>query len=80
MKVMSNYVRYRNRRNGHEGIVKREDFDKARKKTNSIFIVEELKDKKGTPKNEVKEPEAVKEAEELKKDKAKEKKEEKDKK
>lgn len=76
---MGDYVRYRNRLNGHEGIVKRSDFDKARRKTNAIYIIEVVKDKKGTPVKKVKEPEAVQEAKELKEAKAKEKTKEKEK-
>lgn len=78
---MGQWVKYQNRRNGHVGIVSREDFNKALRKTRMLRIIEVYDNKPGsneekadkTKKKEavkdVPKPDAVAEAEENQKNK-----------
>lgn len=66
------WVKYRNKRNGHEGFCRESDFKAARKRTDKLIILERF-DQNPNSKSyeEVKEPEAAKEAKENKNNKSK---------
>lgn len=78
---MGEWVKYQNRRNGHVGIVSREDFNKALRKTRMLRIIEIYDSKPGSREENtekkkkeaiiegVPKPDAVAEAEENQKNK-----------